>query len=185
MQVRSAVCDFLDSDGGSKPNLGCTGEDQTVKLWDLGSSKLIKTMRGHRATIHSLSFSAESTVLVSGGADETVRVWDVSASSFPSSSTTSASAVAAAAAVARGAAAGSKASGESSNVLKKLSEGNLMDGKAGSTVGLLPQSSYTQDGIKDTYAPSLMSVRLAPVLIRSCRQQRSACDPAHQKDPDL
>lgn len=33
-------------------------------------------MTGHKAPIHSLSFSAESSVLVSGSADSTVRVWD-------------------------------------------------------------------------------------------------------------
>lgn len=34
-------------------------------------------MTGHTSSIHSLSFSAESTVLVSGSSDATVRVWDV------------------------------------------------------------------------------------------------------------
>lgn len=34
-------------------------------------------MSGHTSSIHSLSFSAESTVLVSGSSDATVRVWDV------------------------------------------------------------------------------------------------------------
>lgn len=34
-------------------------------------------MRGHRGNIYSLSFSRESTVLVSGGSDCTVRAWDV------------------------------------------------------------------------------------------------------------
>lgn len=40
-------------------------------------------MVGHTGPIHSLSFSAESTVLVSGGADATVRVWDVLATPAP------------------------------------------------------------------------------------------------------
>jgi transcription initiation factor TFIID subunit 5 len=34
-------------------------------------------MTGHRGPIQSLSFSAESSVLVSGGLDCTVRCWDV------------------------------------------------------------------------------------------------------------
>jgi transcription initiation factor TFIID subunit 5 len=34
-------------------------------------------MTGHTASIYSLAFSAESSVLVSGGADWTVRCWDV------------------------------------------------------------------------------------------------------------
>ena len=49
-----------------------------VFLWDLSKGTLIKRCRGHgKGGIWSLSFSTESTVLVSGGADGTVRVWDV------------------------------------------------------------------------------------------------------------
>lgn len=54
-----------------------TGLDSSIWLWDLGSSRPIKTMKGHRGPIHTLSWSAESSVLVSGGADCTVRCWDV------------------------------------------------------------------------------------------------------------
>lgn len=34
-------------------------------------------MTGHTASIYSLEFSNESSLLVSGGADWTVRCWDV------------------------------------------------------------------------------------------------------------
>ena len=34
-------------------------------------------MTGHTASIYSLAFSNESSMLVSGGADWTVRCWDV------------------------------------------------------------------------------------------------------------
>lgn len=53
------------------------GEDLAINIWDLGSGKRIKKMTGHTASIYSLAFSAESSVLVSGGADWTVRCWDV------------------------------------------------------------------------------------------------------------
>jgi transcription initiation factor TFIID subunit 5 len=53
------------------------GEDLAINLWDLGSGKRIKKMNGHSSSIYSLSFSAESSLLVSGGADWTVRCWDV------------------------------------------------------------------------------------------------------------
>jgi len=50
----------------------------TIILWDLGPGRLLKRMRGHgKGGIWSLSWSVESTVVVSGGADGTVRVWDV------------------------------------------------------------------------------------------------------------
>ena len=49
----------------------------TIILWDLAPGKLLKRMRGHgKGGIWSLSWSVESTTIVSGGADGTVRVWD-------------------------------------------------------------------------------------------------------------
>ncbi|KAL9110017.1 MAG: hypothetical protein Q9227_005356 [Pyrenula ochraceoflavens] len=49
-----------------------------IILWNLATAHLHKRMRGHgKGGVWSLSFSVESTVLVSGGADNTVRVWDV------------------------------------------------------------------------------------------------------------
>ena len=41
-------------------------------------------MTGHTASIYSLAFSAESSMLVSGGADWTVRCWDVKSAGGPS-----------------------------------------------------------------------------------------------------
>lgn len=49
-----------------------------IFYWNLEKGELIKKSRGHGKTgILSLSFSAESTALVSGGLDGTVRIWDV------------------------------------------------------------------------------------------------------------
>jgi transcription initiation factor TFIID subunit 5 len=48
-----------------------------INIWDLGSGRRIKKMTGHTASIYTLAFSAESSMLVSGGADWTVRCWDV------------------------------------------------------------------------------------------------------------
>lgn len=64
-----------------------SADDQgTIILWDLGPGKLLKRMRGHgRGGIWSLDWSAESTVIVSGGMDGTVRVWDVAEPSTASS----------------------------------------------------------------------------------------------------
>ncbi|KAH3367175.1 hypothetical protein KXW99_003202 [Aspergillus fumigatus] len=56
-----------------------SADDQgSILLWDLAPGRLLKRMRGHgKGGIWSLSWSVESTVLVSGGVDGTVRVWDV------------------------------------------------------------------------------------------------------------
>jgi len=40
-------------------------------------------MTGHTSSIYSLAFSAETSLLVSGGADWTVRCWDVKSAGGP------------------------------------------------------------------------------------------------------
>lgn len=67
----STICAFLTCQ--------ITGEDLAINLWDLGSGRRIKKMTGHTASIYSLAFSAESSLLVSGGADWTVKCWDIKA----------------------------------------------------------------------------------------------------------
>jgi len=58
--------------------LASADDTGVILLWDLGPGRLLKKMRGHaKGGIWSLTWSAESTVLVSGGADGTVRSWDV------------------------------------------------------------------------------------------------------------
>lgn len=48
-----------------------------IILWTLETGRRKKRMRGHgKGGVWSLSWSVESTVLVSCGADQTVRVWD-------------------------------------------------------------------------------------------------------------
>lgn len=65
-----------------------SAEDLSIILWDLSSGRQLKAMTGHTSSINTLSFSHESTVLVSGSSDGTVRVWDVLASGSSSSSST-------------------------------------------------------------------------------------------------
>ncbi|GAA5987669.1 hypothetical protein JCM10908_007161 [Rhodotorula pacifica] len=59
--------------------LASAGDDGLILLWSLATGQRVKTFWGHPegATIQSLSWSCESTVIVSGASDETVRVWDV------------------------------------------------------------------------------------------------------------
>lgn len=58
--------------------LASADEQGTIILWNLETGRRKKSMRGHgKGGIWSLSWSVESTVLVSAGADKTVRVWNV------------------------------------------------------------------------------------------------------------
>jgi transcription initiation factor TFIID subunit 5 len=63
-----------------------TSDDQgAIFLWDLHAGQLKKRMRGHgKGGVWSLSWSVESSVVVSGGADNTVRVWDANVKHTPS-----------------------------------------------------------------------------------------------------
>ncbi|CCU80256.1 putative transcription initiation factor TFIID [Blumeria hordei DH14] len=59
----------------------CSG---TIILWDIITGLPTKRCKGHgKGGIWSLSFSVESTILVSGGADCTVRTWDIEISNDP------------------------------------------------------------------------------------------------------
>lgn len=51
--------------------------DYDIWLWDVTTRTMQRRLKGHRATVWSVAFTADSTRLISGGADSTVRVWDV------------------------------------------------------------------------------------------------------------
>ncbi|KAK0652025.1 TAF5-like protein [Cercophora newfieldiana] len=58
-----------------------------IFFWDIEKGGRIKRCRGHgKGGIPSLSFSAESNVLVSGGLDGTARLWDVELPADPAKS---------------------------------------------------------------------------------------------------
>ena len=58
--------------------LATADDSGSILVWDLAPGKLLKRMRGHdKGPVWSVAWSAESTVIISGGADGTVRVWDV------------------------------------------------------------------------------------------------------------
>jgi small GTP-binding protein len=50
--------------------------DGTVKLWEVGSGKLLRTLEGHLG-VTSVAFSPEGEMLASGSRDKNVKLWDV------------------------------------------------------------------------------------------------------------
>ena len=49
-----------------------------IKVWDLGTNRLVRTLIGHTNWVGSLAFSPDSRHLVSGSSDTTIRIWDLS-----------------------------------------------------------------------------------------------------------
>ncbi|GLT30440.1 hypothetical protein SLA2020_052390 [Shorea laevis] len=52
-------------------------DDEILRLWDVNTGSLIKTLHGHTNYVFCVNFNPQSNMIVSGYFDETVRIWDV------------------------------------------------------------------------------------------------------------
>ncbi|HEY9874143.1 MAG TPA: hypothetical protein V6D12_11940, partial [Candidatus Obscuribacterales bacterium] len=51
-------------------------KDKTIKLWDLRTGQLLRTM-GHCHSVVAVAFSSDGQTLVSGSEDTTIKIWDL------------------------------------------------------------------------------------------------------------
>ena len=67
-------CAAFSADGRT---LAAGYEDHTVRLWDVATGQLKKTLDGHASMVWSVSFCADGKTLASASYDKTVRLWDL------------------------------------------------------------------------------------------------------------
>ena len=51
------------------------GEDHLIRLWDMKSGQLLRTLEGHTGTVVSIAFSADGSRILSGSEDTTFKIW--------------------------------------------------------------------------------------------------------------
>lgn len=61
----------------SETHLVTGGYDQSVRLWDIATGAVVKTFRGHFASVCDAQFNRHANFIVSGSKDGSIRLWDI------------------------------------------------------------------------------------------------------------
>ena len=57
--------------------LASGSDDETIRLWEVGTGQHSGTLTGHTDWVRSVAFSPDGTTLASGSDDGTIRLWDI------------------------------------------------------------------------------------------------------------
>lgn len=70
----TVLCVRFSPDGKT---LATGSADRMIKLWDVASGKLIKSLEGHTHHVTAIAWNVNLQQLASGSADATVKIWDI------------------------------------------------------------------------------------------------------------
>jgi WD40 repeat protein/tetratricopeptide (TPR) repeat protein len=71
---QASIDDLAFSPDGK--TLAMASREGNVHLWDIGTGKLLDTLRGHSSHVHAVAFSPDGRTLASGSSDQTLRLWN-------------------------------------------------------------------------------------------------------------
>lgn len=59
------------------------GQDKALKIWNLQTGNLIKTLQSDSGTINTVAISSDNKIVVTGSGDRMVRIWDITQNKTP------------------------------------------------------------------------------------------------------
>jgi len=63
---------------GNQELIASGSDDQTIRLWSVGTGECLKVLEGQQGWIQAIAFSPDGSLLASGSTDQTVKLWQVS-----------------------------------------------------------------------------------------------------------
>ena len=57
--------------------LASGSSDKTIKVWNLKTGDLLRTLTGHKSSVYCVAISADGQTLASGSVDGTIKVWNL------------------------------------------------------------------------------------------------------------
>ena len=57
--------------------LASGSNDNTIKIWEVETGRLLRTLTGHTDSVYSVSYSPDGKYVASGSQDKTIKLWEV------------------------------------------------------------------------------------------------------------
>lgn len=51
--------------------------DKTIKIWELSSGQLTRTLTGHKGSVFAVAVSPDGKYIASGSTDQTIKIWEL------------------------------------------------------------------------------------------------------------